>query len=401
MDKRCASVLLMLHKEAKHDFFPYFNAVIKEELEKLGILVDTADLSETQDMWSHIAAKIIKGEYDAALVLNSWGEQDILLDSGESLFDRAGLPGFNWIVDHPAEHNSHLETICRNYHCICIDRDHIRFLKKYYPDIAGVDFLPLPVRDDGADIDTIEQFANRQKDVVFVGNCPDPAYMRSVFERCPEEQRELLHFLSEHLLTHRELSYEAALEEILLAVFEREVTPEEMREYVKLTASVISYIRFTVREEIIRNLMSSEVKLHLYGTGWERYQEELKNGNTVFHGSAAFQDLSGIYRDAKIVLNIMPWFRNGIHDRITAGMYAGAAVATDHSGYLDELQITGGKDTLVFFDIQKPQELPEILMNALEDPNGLAVRAQYGRQLADRKLSASQIVRRLVEILSQ
>ena len=396
------SVLLMVHKNVAQDYFRYYNNIIINSLRARNIAVDCVDMTEKTESWSTIAARILRREYDAALVLNSWGEQNVSLDSGENLFDKAELPFFNWIMDHPGEHIGHLSTRCRNYHMICVDRDHVTFLKKYYPDIRSADFLPLPVEDEDTAETSFESFINRGYDVVFSGNCQDTDHMRELFEQCPEDRRELLYFLAEHLLEHRELSYEAALEEVLEAVYEREISAEEMREYVSLTTPVIPYIRACVREEVIRELMKSDIRLHLFGNGWERFQKELSSGNTVLEGTAGFEELSGIYRNSKMVLNIMPWFRNGTHDRIPAGMFAGAAVITDHSRYLDEIAEKDGIDSgIVFYDIAHPGELEGILKDRLDNAEKLYENAITGRGFAEKRMHADAVIDGLIRIMER
>ncbi len=395
-------ILLLIHRQAKHDFFAYFNRVLAEGLEEKGVQVTIADFSEDPEEWKPIAAQIIRKAYDAVLVLNSWGEQNLNLDSGENLFDKAGVPFFHWIVDHPAEHSGHLHTACRNYHVICIDRDHIAFLEKYYPDVASADFLPLPVADEGKAGENFEQFSERGMDVVFAGNCPDTAHMEGLFQKCQEDRREFLFFLAEYLLKNRDKSYETALYEILKEVFGEEPEPQLFCEYVDLTLPVIPYIRARVREETVREVINSNVHLHLYGAGWERFRTEIKNGNTEIKGVAAFQDLPEIYRNTKIVLNVMPWFRNGIHDRIAAGIYAGAVVATDHSIYLDEIAADpGAQNGLMFYDIQNTAQLPSLLENALGRPEALFETTCNGRTLAEKYLSVAKIVDGLIEIIQK
>ncbi len=396
------SVLLMVHKSVAQDYFRYYNNIIIKALRARNIAVDCVDMTEKTESWSHIAAKILRREYDAALVLNSWGEQNVSLDSGENLFDKAELPFYNWIMDHPAEHMGHLSTRCRNYHMICVDRDHVIFLKKYYPDIRSADFLPLPVEDEGIADTSFESFTKRRYAVVFSGNCQDTDHMRGLFDQCPEDRRELLYFLAGHLLEHRELSYEAALEEVLEAVYEREMSTEEMREYVSLTTPVIPYIRACVREEVIRKLMISDIRLHLFGNGWDRYQKELSNGNTVLEGTAGFEELSGIYRNSKMVLNVMPWFRNGSHDRIPMGMFAGAAVVTDHSGYLDEIAEKDANDnSIVFYDIAHPGELEGILKDRLHEAEELYETAFTGRKFAEKRMHVDAIIDELIRIMER
>ena len=113
--------------------------------------------------------------------------------------------------------------------------------------------------------------------------------MEKVFSAQTEAQRDLLFFLADYLMAHREKSYEKALEEVLFEIFEGEPSAEEYCEYVKLTAPVLPYVRARFREEAVRSVMCSDIEFYLYGTGWEKYKQELDNGNTRLEGKADFK----------------------------------------------------------------------------------------------------------------
>ena len=128
----------------------------------------------------------------------------------------------------------------------------------------------------------------------------------------------------------------------------------------------------------------------------------MSSGNTVLEGTAGFEELSGIYRNSKMVLNIMPWFRNGTHDRIPAGMFAGAAVITDHSRYLDEIAEKDGIDSgIVFYDIAHPGELEGILKDRLDNAEKLYENAITGRGFAEKRMHADAVIDGLIRIMER
>ena len=238
--------------------------------------------------------------------------------------------------------------------------------------------------------------------MVFAGNCPDIDDMERIFNSLPEAQRDLIFYLSDYLLQNRELTYENALENVLISVFERDISSEEMREYVKLTASTLPYVRARIRDEVIRNVIDSEIRLDLYGKGWEKYKTELSNGNTNLCGTATFFDLPRLFNEAKIVLNIMPWFKNGSHDRIANGVYAGAAIATDESVFLKKMaEENPDKDSFIFFDISRTEEMPDIIERNLLQPERLYMIAENGRRLIENRLSAERLVGKLIQIIER
>ena len=69
--------------------------------------------------------------------------------------------------------------------------------------------------------------------------------------------------------------------------------------------------------------------------------------------------------DSRLSLNVMPWFKDGAHDRIFNSMCNGAVCITDHSKYLDE--ILTPDENIIFYDLKQLDKLPEIFENALND----------------------------------
>lgn len=69
--------------------------------------------------------------------------------------------------------------------------------------------------------------------------------------------------------------------------------------------------------------------------------------------------------DARISLNVMPWFKDGTHDRVFTAMLQHTLSLTDDSGYLRE-NFTDKKE-LVFYSLEKREELPELVKKLLEN----------------------------------
>ena len=62
----------------------------------------------------------------------------------------------------------------------------------------------------------------------------------------------------------------------------------------------------------------------------------------------------------------MPWFKDGTHDRVFTAMLQHTLSLTDDSGYLRE-NFTDKKE-LVFYSLEKREELPELVKKLLEKP---------------------------------
>lgn len=58
--------------------------------------------------------------------------------------------------------------------------------------------------------------------------------------------------------------------------------------------------------------------------------------------------------DAKIVMNFMPWFKDGSHERIYNSMLNGAVCLTDPSLFLEKYH--KDMDTIAYFHLNDPEE---------------------------------------------
>ena len=88
--------------------------------------------------------------------------------------------------------------------------------------------------------------------------------------------------------------------------------------------------------------------------------------------------------NAKIVLNTMPWFKDGSHERIFNGMLRGAVVCSDTSGYLEEVLPA---EVWESFDLSADSiaSLPKRLKALLQDTGRMQRIATAGYELAKDK----------------
>ena len=84
--------------------------------------------------------------------------------------------------------------------------------------------------------------------------------------------------------------------------------------------------------------------------------------------------------DARISLNAMPWFKDGTHDRVFTAMLQHTLSLTDDSRYLRE-NFTDKKE-LVFYSLEKREELPELVKKLLEKPEKCMEIAERGYERA-------------------
>ena len=76
----------------------------------------------------------------------------------------------------------------------------------------------------------------------------------------------------------------------------------------------------------------------------------------------------------------MPWFKDGTHDRVFTAMLQHTLSLTDDSRYLRE-NFTDNKE-LVFYSLEKREELPELVKKLLEKPEKCMKIAERGYESA-------------------
>lgn len=339
--------------------------------------------------------------YDAVLTFNAVGQQNYMFD-GKNLWDSMNVPFVNYIVDHPLQHNTALSDHCKNYVVICVDKTHVDFVEKYYPDIREkAFFLPLGCvegRNSNSDIDTIDNFRDRNIDILFTGTYLPLSSIENKINEYPPAVRRLIVRHIEYMLSNRSQTEEEGLKHVLndMGIDESDV---DFKGYLIATKLTEEYVRAYIREEIIRYLIDSELSIRIFGNGWDLFDDDMKNA--ISYPGVPYAKLFELYEDSKIVLDQSSHFRFGMHDRIPSALLAGAGVLTDRNNYLKETFAEGLKEgELCMYNSSRPQEVPEIAKNMLSDIDGLFAMSLRGKKAARSRLTWETRASELVDVLN-
>lgn len=374
----------------------YFSEQIALELEHLGYdtyFVDYDNLYETVNAVS----KFAKRGHTALLTFNyiGLGEEDIFRDeSGKLMWEKYEMSYLNILVDHPLYYHSKLLVSLHRLTVFCIDREHVAYIRRFYPQI-NVKFLPLagnvllPQEGQGAnkiyeEVWNYEQallpYEKRRYDVVFTAN----------YVPMQQLERRLLTLDAEYAAFYREIVSDLLANPIqsVDVVMERHIKDElggvsdsDMRGAMSGMLLVDLLIRTYFRGEIVRTLAEADIKVHVFGADWDKLACKkpwniIKNEGQASRGMLSSAQCVEAVRNAKISLNVMPWFKDGAHDRIFTAMLQKTAALTDDSKYLRE-EFTDGKD-IAFFSLMKADELPDVIYGLLGDEEKAAYIAEKG-----------------------
>lgn len=311
-----------------------------------------------------------------------------------NIWDEYQVAVYNMVVDHPLYYHKYLSLRPEKYVQLSIDKNHIRYMSRFFPEVNASSvfykknknicqdddnyFLPLggtginihrEVYSEGRYI----PIHKRPIDVIFTGNYTPierfDAYLAQMdydskmfFKELLKESIKNPDELIEHLVEQKLIRENVSFSEIEL----KNLMPNLM--YVDLS------VRFYYRAKTIMQLADSGIKVHIYGAGWKQL-ECMHPENIITAGNVDSQTCLDKISQSKISVNVMPWFKDGAHDRIFNSMLNGAVVLSDTSKYLKECFVD--KSAVFFFELQQISNISDMVREALSDLDRL-------QEMADR-----------------
>ncbi len=333
-----------------------------------------------------LKAFLIK-EVTAVISLNNIG-MHLEFEDGLNIWDRYQIPFYNILMDHPFHYKAALDRAPEQI-LLCMDRNHVDYVKRFFPNIKRVAFFPhagieLRKKDMAcAEESSYLPIEERKIDVLYAGGLsryaaegliPDLGSIREF------DAFELVKNALEKLINTPELTTEHVIEQCLKEInfkINDKKLGETIAELRFLDALAVSFYR----EQAVRILAENGVTVTVFGVGWDRCEWE--SPNVVYAGVTSPAQILELMNQSKIVLNTMTWFKQGAHDRIFNGMLAGAAVVSDRSEYVEEI-FTKQKQ-LQLFSLDGIKELPEIVQSLLQHPRVAQDMADCGYEETRRK----------------
>lgn len=386
----------------------YFSEQIALEFQEQGIevyFVDYDDLYESIEGFKRFATK-----GNTALITFNFigfsGEEVFIQESGATIWETYGMHCVNILVDHPLYYHAKLVSAPANMMVYCIDKEHVSYIKRFYPEIsarflptAGNIYLPdgenrWDVRESGQNFgrksgqafeQRLEQicsqknrcydrawnyenelisYGKREYDVVFTANYVPVESLFSRFNEMDAEYAAFYKGILDDLIMHPTKSVDAVMERHIRNELGA-VSDTDMRGAMAGMAFLDLCARTYYRGEIIRELAEQGIRVHAFGADWEqlsckRVENIICNGRQINSAECV-----KVVRNAKITLNIMPWFKDGAHDRIFTAMLQKSVALTDDSKYLRE-EFKDGED-IVYFSLEERKYLPDIVHRLLRD----------------------------------
>jgi len=302
------------------------------------------------------------------------GEKYLYRQGGCNFWDDHDITCFNMVVDHPFYYHQYIEKTPKRYYQISIDRFHEAYMKRYFPEVGLGGFLPLG----GTHLETGEALIpikERPMDIIFTGNYTRPNTFDKFIAHLDKEYIDFYHSILEELIASPGLRLEELAESRLKEEL-GQISDAELKSCYKNMIFIDLSVRFHFRALAVKELADNGFKVNVYGAGWESL--DCKHPENIINaGGVNSQKCLEVINQSKISLNVMPWFKDGAHDRIFNSMLNGALSLSDDSIYLRE-QFCDRKD-IMFFDLAHTDKIPYITEEILRSEEWMVDMANNGR----------------------
>ncbi len=322
------------------------------------------DAGNMEDAWVQLKAFLLE-PVAGVISFNNIGLH-LEIEDGINIWDRYQIPFYNILMDHPFHYKKALDTAPQQMILLCMDQNHIEYVKRFYPNIQKISFFPHAGIASGF-YDQCEnatlRIEERKIDVLYAGGLSRYAAEGLIPDlgRITEfDAFALVKSALEKLIQKPDLTTEYVIEDCFKDI-NLKLNDKQLGELITELRFIDSFAVSFYREQMVRVLAENGIIVTVFGRGWERC--EWQHPNMVYGGEIRPASILALMKQSKIVLNTMTWFKRGAHDRIFNGMLAGAVVVSDCSEYLNE-HFTNGHE-LQMFTLQEIDRLPEIVHRLL------------------------------------
>lgn len=370
----------------------YFAHRMAEQFECMGYLVFFYDLQDEERSAKKLR-KFIRPRETALVTFNFQGlekEAGVYRAGIGYIWDDYGIPCYNIAADHPYFYDDRLRELPQKYHHISIDRRQQAYFKEFYPEYREAGFLPLAGTElaaaataaacGGAELAaaaTAAAASGKHYDVILTGNYTKLSFFEPYINWINDEYAAFYRGIIDDLLAHPAQT----VEEAALAHCEREMGKEpndELRIALHKMIFIDLYVRNYWRGLAVRTLVNEGITVHVVGKGWEELEDVTNPGNLIVHPQTDSQTCLRMLSESKVSLNVMPWFKDGAHDRVFNSILNGAVCVTDTSKYLCE-ELSEGEG-VCYFTLEEIGRLPEIVRELLADEAQLRETLERGKK---------------------
>lgn len=339
---------------------------------------------EKDDSYMKMIDFIRNENIDFFLFFNNTG---IAIDTplNKPLVNILKCPKINIWVDHPVFTVEKVKDYLQKndfIECV-IDREHVKYLNSRKGIRTKNCFLPHGGKALNVDICPL---GKRNIEVLYVGST----------KRFPSPNDELIGKCLEEMIMNPNLTSLDAISKVIMD--ECSIDEDSLKFLPENTLDMLQQNEWAAvgyyRTETVRALIESGIKVEVHGSGWDKL-DFANHPNLILGGPLTPTECIEKMNDSVIVLNSMPWFKDGTHERIFNGMLAGSLVVTDKSKWLEENLIDD--ENVILFDLMEIDKMVEKVKKIVANPEKYQAIADEGYRTAVARHTWSH---RALEVLS-
>ena len=347
-----------------------FAAALAKSLERVGLETKTIDIQDFELSKDEITSIY---RFDPSFICTF--NKMMPLEDGSFIWDALQLPSVTFLLD-PAIHYLHLTNSPYSVlgYCDRYDDEVIAAsgLKTHF-------FFPQAVEKKVAEA---ELETERPYDVVLMGTCYDHERVRAAWEN----------------------QYPASVGKVIEAVVERtlaeprssfvHILPEEWRkggidpgtvDFLTISSYIDYYLRGYDRIELLKSIKDAEV--HVFGDlywsdgqdlkGWSDYLSGM--ANVTVHDPLPYSQTFEVLQKSKICLNSTPFFKNGSHERLFAGLSSGCTVLTSEN--LFPREVFGEDKGVEYYRFDERGHVNDLINEILSDEPSRMEKVSIGKEI--------------------
>lgn len=251
---------------------------------------------------------------------------DLKID-GRSLFDVYNTIFIHWLVDHPALHFARIEENISKSIVVCIDDSHCDYMEIYYPNKIST------VLEHATSIEGDQK--EKKYDIVFAGGIEDieniKQQMQPLLSLMPNLLNDIISYTKESNFDLDEFKKDCLKK---YSVLQNVFMQNRVNIFAFLTL-VDRYYRAYKRERILLKLVEQGYIIDYFGK-IPANSLLIDQPNFRSHKEMEYNDLTQVFLQSKVVLNVLPNFLKGGHERIFKAMACGAVVLSDSNEYITQ-----------------------------------------------------------------
>lgn len=344
----------------------FFSLQLCDAFNALGYETFVFDMKEQFDSFHALLNFCKKGE-GVMITFNFIGlsGEEIFNSTDNLFFDDYEIKCLNIVVDHPFYYHENLNHLPLDYIQFDIDRTHLSYMQRFFKHVRLGEYLPLA----GTSSERVKNHGytpihkRDSIDILFVGNYTPPEHFNKQITRINDDYTKFYHEIIDDLTAHPDMTMDSAFEKHILQEIP-DITDKDLAKCMGNMIFIDLYVRFYMRGKAVQQLVDNGFRVDVYGSGLDRIKYKHPE-NLIMHGSADSRLCLKKLSEARISLNVMPWFKDGAHDRVFNAAMNGACSLTDGSIYLQE--VFGENNGVVFYSLSDMNKLPELAENMLSN----------------------------------